>query len=57
MSNEQDMLIWKLDKDLVKARLALGKIYTVIDKSPFWNKELSDIANILQEFFNYDKGD
>ena len=57
MSNEQDMLIWKLDKELARARLTLGKIYTVIDKSPFWNKEVSDIANILQEFFNGDKGD
>lgn len=32
MSNEQDMLIWKLDKDLSRARLALGKIYNIVGK-------------------------
>ena len=32
MSNEQDMLIWKLQNDLAKARLALAHIHEVVDK-------------------------
>lgn len=51
MSNEQDILIWKLNEELVKARLALGKIYEIIDKTPFWTRELAEIAKTLQEFF------
>lgn len=67
MSNEQDMLIWKLDKDLAKARLALGKIYTVIDTVYSWNDgyamdklerdKVEEIAKTLQAFFKDDKGE
>lgn len=67
MSNERDMIIWKLDKDLARARLALAKIYTVIDTVYCWNDEytmfelerdkVEEIAKTLQEFFRDDKGD
>lgn len=51
MSNQRDIIIWKLNEDLTKARLALGKIYTIIDKVPFWNAEIAEIEKVLQEFF------
>ena len=51
MSNQRDIIIWKLNEDLTKARLALGKIYAIIDKVPFWNAEISEIEKVLQEFF------
>lgn len=67
MRNEQDMIVWKLDKDLSKARLALGKIYTVIDTVYSWKDgyamfeherdKVEEIAKTLQEYFNSDKGD
>ena len=67
MSNEQDMIIWKLDKDLSRARLALAKIYTVIDPVYSWNEgravgelkleDVTEIGKTLQEFFKDDKGD
>lgn len=67
MSNEQDMIIWKLDKDLSRARLALAKIYTVIDTVYSWNDgnamfelerdKVKEIGKTLQEFFKDDKGD
>ena len=44
-------IIWKLNEDLTKARLALGKIYAIIDKVPFWNAEISEIEKVLKEFF------
>lgn len=67
MSNEQDMIIWKLDKDLSKARLALARIYEVIDLVYYWNEgravgelrleDVTEIGKTLQEFFKDDKGD
>lgn len=51
MSNQRDIIIWKLNEDLTKARLALGKIYAIIDKVPFWNAEISEIEKVLKEFF------
>lgn len=51
MSNQRDIIIWKLNEDLTKARLALGKIYVIIDKVPFWNAEIAEIEKVLQEFF------
>ena len=51
MNNQRDIIIWKLSEDLSKARLALGKIYVIIDKVPFWNAEISEIEKVLQEFF------
>lgn len=66
MSNERDMIIWKLDKDLSRARLALGKIYSIVDTVYNWDCEcavfklerdkIKDIATTLQEFFGDDKG-
>lgn len=66
MSNEQDMIIWKLDKDLSKAQLAFGQIYTVIDTVYSWNDgyamfelerdKVEEIATTLQAFFRDDKG-
>ena len=67
MSNEQDMIIWKLDKDLSRARLALARIYEVIDLVYYWNEgravgelrleDVTEIGKTLQEFFRDDKGD
>lgn len=51
MSNQRDIIIWKLNEDLTKARLALGKIYVIIDKVPFWNAEIAEIEKVLKEFF------
>ena len=51
MSNQRDIIIWKLSEDLSKTRLALGKIYAIIDKVPFWNAEISEIEKVLKEFF------
>ncbi len=51
MSNQRDIIIWKLNEDLTKARLALGKIYAIIDKVPFWNAEIAEIEKVLKEFF------
>lgn len=67
MSNERDMIIWKLDKDLARARLALARIYEVIDLVYYWNEgravgelrleDVTEIGKTLQEFFRDDKGD
>ena len=67
MSNEQDMIIWKLDKDLSRARLALARIYEIIDLVYYWNEgravgelileDVTEIGKTLQEFFRDDKGD
>lgn len=64
MSNERDILIWKLQKDLDKARLALGKIYSIVDTVYNWDCEcavfklerdkIKEIATTLQEFFDSD---
>lgn len=51
MSNQRDIIIWKLNEDLTKARLALGKIYMIIDKVPFWNADIAEIEKVLKEFF------
>ena len=51
MSNQRDIIIWKLSEDLAKARLALGKIYAIIDKVPFWNAEIAEIEKVLKGFF------
>ena len=51
MSNQRDIIIWKLNEDLTKARLALGKIYAIIDKVPFWNAEIAEIEKVPKEFF------
>lgn len=65
MSNEQDMLIWKLQNDLAKARLALAHIHEVVGKVYYWDKgwaigeleckDVEEIAKTIQEFFDYDK--
>ena len=55
MSNQRDIIIWKLNEDLTKARLALGKIYAIIDKVPFWNAEIAEIEKVLKEFFEEGK--
>lgn len=55
MTDPKDFLVWKLDKDLARARLALAKIYTIIDKIPFWNIEIKEIDETLHEYFDYDK--
>lgn len=67
MNNERDMIIWKLDKDLARARLALARIYEVIDLVYYWNEgravgelrleDVTEIGKTLQEFFRDDKGD
>lgn len=61
MSNEQDMLIRKLQNDLAKARLALAQIYEVVDEVYYWDKgyalselernDVEEIAKTIQEFF------
>ena len=55
MSNQRDIIIWKLNEDLTKARLALGKIYAIIDEVPFWNADIAEIEKVLKEFFEDDK--
>ena len=65
MSNQQDMLIWKLDNDLTRARLALGRIYNIVSKvycpetkhasSSIDRDEVDKIIETTREFFNYDK--
>lgn len=55
MSNQRDIIIWKLDKDLAKARLTLGKICVIVDKIPFWNANIAEIDEVLQEYFGDDK--
>lgn len=64
MSNESDMLIWKLDRDLSRARLALAKIHRVVDEVYYWDEgyamgelereDVEEIAKTLQEFFDGD---
>jgi len=61
MSNEQDMLVWKLDRELSKARLALGRIYTIASKvycpeakhamSSIHRDDVDKIMETLEEFF------
>ena len=61
MSN-QDILIWKLQKDLSRARLALGRISTIVGKvycpetkhaSSFIHRDDVDkIIETIQEFFS-----
>lgn len=61
MSNEQDMLIRKLQNDLTRARLALAQIHEVVDKVYNWDKEwaiddleckdVEEIAKTIQEYF------
>ena len=65
MSNEQDMLIWKLQNDLARARLALAQIHEIIDevydRDKGWAigelecKDVEEIAKTIQEFFGDDK--
>lgn len=67
MNNGKDLMIWKLDKDLSSARLALGKIYNIAMKvycleakramSSIHRDEVDKIVETLQEFFGEDKGD
>ena len=64
MSNEQDMLIWKLQNDLAKARLALAHIHEVVSKVYYWDKgwaigeleckDVERIAKTIKEFFKDD---
>ena len=64
MSNEQDMLIWKLQNDLARARLALAQIHEIIDevydRDKGWAigelecKDVEEIGKTIKEFF---KGD
>lgn len=65
MSNEQDMLIWKLQKELARARLALAQIHEVVDEVYYWDKgwavgdlytdKVEEIGKTLQEYFGDDK--
>lgn len=65
MSNEQDMLIRKLQNDLARARLALAQIYEVVDEVYYWDKgwavgdlycdKVEEIGKTLQEYFGDDK--
>ena len=65
MSNEQDMIVWKLQNDLARARLALAQIHDVVGKVYYWDKgwaigeleckDVERIAKTIQEYFNYDK--
>lgn len=67
MNNGKDLMIWKLDKDLSSARLALGKIYNIAMKvycpeakhamSSIHREDVDKIVETLQEFFGEDKGD
>lgn len=66
MSNEQDMLIWKLQNDLAKARLALAQIYEIVDEVYCWDmkqamdglerSDVDEIVKILCEYFEYNAG-
>lgn len=63
----RDIVIEKLDKDLSRARLALGKIYNIAMKvycpkekralSFITRDDVDKIVETLQEFFGDDKGD
>lgn len=65
MSNQQDILVWKIGNDLSMARLALGKIYNIAMKvycpeakhamSSINREDVDKIVETLQEFFDYDK--
>ena len=67
MRNQQDMLIWKLQKDLARARLSLFRIKIIVDKvycletkhaSSFIGRDDVDkIVETIKEFFNDEKGD
>lgn len=67
MSKKQDRLIWKLQKDLARARLSLFRIKIIVDKvycletkhaSSFIHRDDVDkIVETIKEFFNNDKGD
>lgn len=64
MNNDKDLMIWKLDKDLSRARLALGRIYHIVSKvycpeakhamSSIHRDNVDKIVETLQEFFNED---
>lgn len=64
MSNEQDMIIWKLQNDLARARLVLAQIHEVIDEVYDWDKGyaideleckgVEEIAKAVQEYFKDD---
>lgn len=61
----QDMLIWKLQKDITRARLALAQIYEIIDEIYNWDEEyalfdlermdVEEVGKILKEFFGEEK--
>lgn len=65
MSNEQDMLIRKLQIDIARSRLALAQIHEVVDKVYNWDKgwaiddleckDVEEIAKIIQEYFGDDE--
>ena len=65
MSNQQDILVWKLGNDLSRARLALGKIYNIAMKvycpeakhamSSIHREAVDKIVETLQEYFGDDK--
>lgn len=65
MRNQQDILVWKLDKDLSRARLALGKIYRIAMKvycpeakhamSSIHREDVDKIVETLQEYFRDEK--
>lgn len=65
MRNQQDILVWKLDKDLSRARLALGKIYSIAMKvycpeakhamSSIHREDVDKIVETLQEYFRDEK--
>ena len=65
MSNQQDILVWKLGNDLSRARLALGKIYNIAMKvycpeakhamSSIHREDVDKIVETLQEYFGDDK--
>lgn len=66
MSKKQDMLIWKLQKDLARAHLALFRIKIITDKvycletkhatSFIGRDDVDKIVETIKEFFNDDKG-
>ena len=65
MSNQQDIIVWKLGNDLSRARLALGKIYNIAMKvycpeakhamSSIHREDVDKIVETLQEYFGDDK--
>ena len=65
MSNQQDILVWKLGNDLSRARLALGKIYNIAMKvycpeakhamRSIHREDVDKIVETLQEYFGDDK--